>query len=214
MARTGLWRKAVLFAGLGMFALMAGGEAQAQKAVMTIHPGKGVGGLSLGDGAAQFEAVFPKTPGGWNHGFTGGGKGCAKEFYYWNNRVHLSSDVKAYMMGKQISLITVSGPKFALSNGIVPLYWPKDQPVGTSMKQVEQAYPDGHLYSLSGTDSDRVNGRDLQFWVDRKAGIAFQLVWVPSVKQRMVQKIDVFAPGTAYLPRGCITMEEKYTEVR
>jgi len=214
MVRSGLWRKAALFAGLGMFALMAGGVAHAMKAVMTIHPGKGVGGLSLGDGVAQFEAVFPKTPGGWNHDFTGGGKGCPKEFYYWFNKVHNSSDLKAYMTGEQISLISVSGPKFALQDGIISLYWPKDRPSGTSMKQVEQTYPAGHLYSLAGTDSDLENGRDLLYWVDRKAGIAFQLVWIPSQKQRLVQKVDVFPPGTAFRPQGCIFPEEQYKEVR
>lgn len=210
MSRVAVCRKLSWLAGFVFFALMAGGVAQAKDAVMTIHPGKGVGALSLGDGHAQFEKVFPKAPNGWDRAYTGEATGCPKEFFYWDTKVRDSSDLIAYLTGKQISLITLRGPAFALANGIAPLYWPKGVVTGTTMEQVKKAYPDGKLYVLTGTANDRNYGRNRYYWVVPKAGIAFALVWIPSKKQRLVKTIEIFAPGTDFKPEGCVSPTEKF----
>lgn len=204
MSRVAVCRKWAWLAGIVCLALMAGGAAQAKDAVMTIHPGKGVGGLSLGDGIAQFQQVFPKAPNGWDRAYTGEAAGCPKEFFYWDTHVRDGSDLLAYLTGKQISLITLRGPAFALANGIAPLYWPKGVVTGTSMQQVEKAYPDGKLYELTGSANDRDYGRNRYYWVVPKSGIAFALVWIPTKKERLVKTIEVFAPGSDFKPEGCV----------
>jgi hypothetical protein len=210
-----------LAAGTALFVWMGCGVAQARgkKPVILIHPGKGVGRLLLGDGPAQFDAVFPNTPGGVNNTVGGSGADCPAEMYLWYDKADNSSAVNAYTASTSYSfvLITVYGPLFRLPNGMFaldPSYWGVGPAVGTTMRQVERAFPDGHLYVRTNTDSDWNFDHNLEYWVDRKVGIAFALVWWPPQKQRIVQKISVFVPGANFKPDGCISPPDQYRKIR
>ena len=82
----------------------------------------------------------------------------------------------------------------------------------TPAERVKSLFPSGRAYALIGSGSDLVGGRDLIYWVDEKAGVAFEFYWNRRKKYRLVGGIDVFVPGTDYRPDGCISPPQQWRE--
>ena len=57
-------------------------------------------------------------------------------------------------------------------------------------------------------------GRDLIYWVDKNAGIAFELYCNERKKQRLVRSIDVFEKGADYQPEGCVSPPQLWRELK
>lgn len=171
-----------------------------------ILPGQSVAGVKLGDDAAHFEQVFPKRSTSDDHSASGAvGQGCPTEIYYWSDLALDTSVVTAYLNNGEISLISSQGPVFSLSNGLK---------TGATEEQVKQAYPKGQGYVLSGSASRLNGGRNLVYWVDDGAGVAFKLAWWPSKKERAVSGIDVFPKGSDFRPEGCISPPQQWEKLK
>jgi hypothetical protein len=171
-----------------------------------VLPGTSVAGVKLGDDAAHFEQVFPKHPTSDNHSPSGGvGDGCPTEIYYWSDLALETSVVTAYLNAGQISQISTQGPLFSL---------PNDLKTGATEEQVEREYPKGLGYVLSGSASRLNGGRNLVYWVDRAAGVAFKLTWWPRKKERTVSGIDIFPKGSDFRPEGCISPPQQWKKLK
>jgi len=171
-----------------------------------ILPGHSVAGVRLGDDAAHFEEVFPKRSTSNDHSSSGSiGQGCPTEIYYWSDLAPDTSVVTAYLNNGEISQISTQGPLFSLSN---------DLRTGATEAQVKQRYPKGVRYILSGSASQLNGGRDLVYWVDKGAGVAFELAWWPSKKKRAVSRIDIFPKGSEFRPEGCISPPQQWQKLK
>jgi hypothetical protein len=182
----------------------ATGQSQHRKEL--VLPGASVAGVKLGDDASAFEAVFPKRPASNDHSPSGSvGEQCPTEIYYWNDLAVDTSVVTAYLKDGEISQLSVQGPMFSLPDGLG---------TGATEEQVKQAYPKGQGYVLSGSASHLNGGRNLVYWVDTAAGVAFKLTWWASKKERNVGGIDIFPKGSDFRPEGCISPPQQWQEVK
>lgn len=171
-----------------------------------ILPGQSVAGVKLGDDAAHFEKVFPKRPTSDDHSPSGAvGEGCPTEIYYWSDLALNTTVVTAYLNNGEISQISTQGPVFSLPNGLK---------TGATEEQVKQADPKGQGYVLSGSASRLNGGRNLVYWVDKRAGVAFKLTWWPSKKERTVSGIDIFPKGSDFRPEGCISPPQQWVKLK
>lgn len=167
-----------------------------------IMPGDSVAGVKLGSSLAEFKAVFPKHTAGdqsWDDDLCGGGGS-----YQWVDVDLGATGVYAYYRGDKIYQIRVQTPRFSLSNGL------KQK---NPEEKVKHLYPEGRAYVLQYSGSEAVGGRDLQYWVDRGSGIAFELYWDRMHKRRLVRSIDVFSVGTEYQPQGCVAPPRKWIRI-
>ena len=189
----------VLFAGI-----FAGSFASAQTPTMSrlIRPGKSVAGVKLDSTLTDFMAVFPKHP-NIDDGLYK--SVCGGSYFQWVDLDLGASGVTAYLQNDRIYQISVQTPRFSLPNGVK---------MQTSEEQVKILYPSGRAYILLGSGSDIVGGRDLVYWVDEKAGVAFEFYWNRQKRNRLVGSIDVFTPGTDYQPDGCISPPQRWQELK
>lgn len=167
-----------------------------------IMPGDSVAGVKLGSSLTDFKAVFPKHTAGdqsWDDDLCGNGGS-----YQWVDVDLGATGVYAYYRDNKIYQIRVQTPRFSLSNGL------KQK---TTEEKVKRLYPNGKAYVLKYSGSDAVGGRDLQYWVDREAGIAFELYWDRVQKRRLVRSIDVFPVGAEYQPQGCVSPPREWIKV-
>ena len=170
-----------------------------------ILPGVGIAGLKLGSAPFAFEAVFSKRPGNSNSAPSGTvGEGCPDKVYYWNDLEVHPSKVDAYFKGDEVSPLSVFGPRFSLSNGLM---------TGETEQRVERAYPHGRNSVLLYSASKVNGGRDVHYWVDKEAGIAFELDWWQNKKQRFVGNIDIFPRGSDYHPEGCTSPPQQWEKL-
>lgn len=192
---------------LGICAMAAlNAAAQTQPKMGRVLPGTSVAGVKLGADASRFEAVFPKRPASEDHSLTGGSGGtCPTELYYWSDLDLNTSVVTAYLRDGKISQLSAQGPMFSLPNGLK---------TGATEEQVKHAYPKGHGYVLLGSASHLNGGRNLDYWIDRGAGVAFKLAWWQSKKQRSVSGIDVFPKGSDFRPEGCISPPQQWQSLK
>ncbi len=192
---------------LGVFALAVwNATAQTEPNWSLILPGMSVAGVELGSSASSFQAVFSHHPGraGAQVGRSGGAA-CPDAVYYWSDLARDPSVVTAYVKDGGISQLSVLGPTFSLPNGLK---------TGTTEEQVERAYPKGQMYALLQSGSKVNGGRDLHYWVDKRAGVAFKLAWWQSKKLRSVSGIDIFPKGSYYRAEGCISTPQQWEKLK
>lgn len=176
------------------------------KADLIILPGTSVAGVKLGSDPSTFQSAFSQQAGHVNSSQTGTfGEGCPDRIYYWSDLGRDTSVATAYLKDGAISQLSVQGPVFSLPNGLK---------TGATEEQVKQAYPNGQMYVLVNSGSKVNGGRDLHYWVDKGAGIAFRLAWWQSKKLRNVSGIDIFLRGSDYRPEGCISMPHEWEKVK
>jgi hypothetical protein len=180
--------------------------AQADPNAGLILPGVSVMGLKLGGAPSAFQAVFSKRSGSANSAQSGTvGEGCPDTVYYWNDLEVDTSKVDAYFKNGEVSQISAYGPKFSLSNGLR---------TGSAEQSVERAYPRGLMHVLLYSGGKVNGGRDVHYWVDKEAGIAFELDWWQSKKQRFVGSIDIFPKGSGFRPDGCISTPQEWKQLK
>lgn len=183
-----------------------GATAQTDPTAGLIVPGTSIARLKLGSNPSAFQTVFSKRSGSANSAEIGTvGEGCPDKVYYWNDLKVNTSKIDAYFRNGQITQISAFGPSFFLSNGLR---------TGSTEQSVEHAYPKGRMYVLMHSAS-KVNGvRDLHYWVDKGAGIAFELDWSQNKKQRFVGSIDIFTKEVDFRPEGCISPPQRWQTLK
>jgi hypothetical protein len=151
---------------------------------------------------ADFTAVFPKHP---DADEDLPPNGCGVGGYHWVDIDQSATGIYAYTRNGRIVQFSVQTPRFSLQNGVK---------VGASEQQVKQLYPNGQGYVLLYSGSAVVGGRDLVFWVDKKAGVAVELYWNKKRNQRLVNGIDIFRKGADYRPEGCISPPQQWQQMK
>jgi hypothetical protein len=167
-----------------------------------ILPGKGISGVELGAPLASFEKIFPMRP---NIDQELPVNSCGISGYHWVDVDRGATGVYAYTKDGEITQLSVQTPRFSMQNGIK-----MDSPEN----DVKHAYPHGKSYVLLHSGGTVVGGRDLVYWVDKQAGVAFELYWNTKRSQRLVGGIEVFKKGTEYLPEGCISIPQQWEQIR
>jgi hypothetical protein len=171
-----------------------------------VLPGMSVDGVELGGSPSSFQAVFSQHPGqvGAQIGRSGAAQ-CPDGVYYGSDLARDTSVATAYLKGGAISQLSVQGPVFSLPNGLK---------TGATEEQVRQASPKAQMYVLLHSGNKVNGGRDLHYWVDEEAGVAFKLAWWQSKKLRSVSGIDIFPKGSAYRPEGCISTPQQWEKLK
>ena len=191
-----LWRASeeftfVMFCARSLHGGCLDAIAQTEPIAGLILPKIGVAGVKLGSDPSAFEAVFPQRPGHTNSAQTGTfGEGCPDELYYWSDLDVNTSKIDAYSKHGEISQLSVFGPRFSLSNGLK---------TGATEQTVVRAYPNGNMYVLLYSSNKVNGGRDLHYWVEEGAGIAFELAWWQSKKTKVRRQHRHF-PERGQLP--------------
>jgi len=188
--------------------VLAGWSAMAQTEPRAdiILPGTSVAGVKLGSDPSAFQSAFSQRSGHANSSQTGTfGGGCPDRIYYWSDLARDTSVATAYLKDGTISQLSVQGPVFSLPNGLR---------TGATEEQVKQAYPKGQMYVLLNSGSKVNGGRDLHYWVDKGAGVAFKLAWWQSKKLRSVSGIGIFSKEFDYRPEGCISSPQQWQQLK
>ena len=192
-AQIGLLTLAFLFLGQGR--AQSGGKGE-------IIPGESVAGVKLGDDFQKLQSEFPKhndidedLP----------GQGCSKRVYHWVDLDQNATRVYAYFRASRIYQFSVHSRGFALPDTL------KSDATET---QVRSHYPEGQGFTLVGSGSALVGGKDLNYWVVKSSGIAFESYWNQRKGERMVGGIDVFAKGAEFRPEGCISAPQEWKPIK
>ena len=164
-----------------------------------ITPGSKMGSVKIGAPLSDFKAAFKSAKSIYGNGLDM----CGGSAYQWLDYSHSGNSVFAYAKSDKIYQLSVHTPRFALANRLK---------VGDSEFAVKRAYPQGKRFVLKGSGMRVVGGRDLQYWVDSSAGVAFELYWDGIRKGRFVSGIDIFSASAKYLPEGCITPPREWVE--
>jgi hypothetical protein len=82
--------------------------------------------------------------------------------------------------------------------------------VNSSPSQVKRHYKALEAYVLDPSGGQESDFHDLNYWVSRKEGIAFEFAYSPKNRRRFVSKVIVFAPGTEFFPEGCIPPTQRW----
>ena len=158
-----------------------------------IVPGESVAGVNLGSSLSDFQTVFPNNPRNEEKGYD---SVCAGTYYQWFDADLVATGLFVYIKDNKIYQISVQTPRFSTQNGIK---------MDSSESSVMRNFPNGQLYVLLHSGNESVGGRDLEYWVDSKDGIAFEFYWNRLRKMRLVGAIDIFSTASSYRPEGCIS---------
>jgi hypothetical protein len=190
----------LLFGACAMAFWVATAQTEPKKDL--VLPGTSVAEVKLGSDPSTFQSAFSQQPGQVNSSQTGTfGEGCPDRIYYWSDLAPNTSVATAYLKNGAISQLSVQGPVFSL---------PDDLKTGATEEQVRRAYRKGQMYVLLYSGSKVNGGRDLLYWVDKEAGVAFKLAWWQSKKLRLASGIDIFPKGSDYQPEGCVSPPQQW----
>lgn len=163
-----------------------------------IKPGVSVGALRLGDTRERALEMFPKKPNyDEEYNYDGRFTPCVYTEIHWLDFDHLDRwGIFIYLKEGRIYQIKADTPRYATVEGITSDSSPED---------VRSHYPKLQAYVLLHSGAKVNGGRDLIYWVDRQQGITFEFYYDGRVDARRVASINIFEPGTEFLPNGCIS---------
>jgi hypothetical protein len=190
---------------LALCCVLPGGVHAQVPASGVIVPGEAVAGLKLGSTFSEFQAMFPRHPDIDEDAQNNLQNGCPERSYHWLDLDRNANGVYALFKSGKIYQMSVHTPRFALSDGVH---------IDSTTEEVKRAFPTGQEYVLVGSGSAVVGGKDLLYWVDKAHGVAFELYWNTRKRERLVSSIDIFAPGSEYLPSGCISTPQSWKPVK
>ena len=82
----------------------------------------------------------------------------------------------------------------------------------SKLKRSKKRYGALESYVLDPSGAKESDFHDLNYWVSRKDGIAFELAYAPTSHRRFVSKVIVFEPNTDFFPEGCIAPTQRWFE--
>jgi len=82
----------------------------------------------------------------------------------------------------------------------------------TELKRLKKKYGWLEAYVLDPSGEHDAKFRDLNYWVNRQKGIAFELAYSAKNHRRYVSKVIVFEPTTEFFPEGCIAPSQRWFE--
>jgi hypothetical protein len=150
-----------------------------------------VGSLKLGDSRERALELFPLTKDA-DQEYPQPGE-CGTELDWVDSRdPKHEGNVFIHFRRGVIFQIDVSDLSFRTPDGITFL---------SSPEQVRTRHPKLEAWTLSGnTGGEALGERQLVYWIDRNAGIAFSFAYSQSERKRYVYEIIVFKPGTDICP--------------
>jgi len=174
------------------------------KAIVII-PGQSVGPLRIGDlrQAAVSQLGQPNEEYTFDENSLGP---CRYTEAHWLDLEHDDRwGIFTYSNNDRIYQIMVDTPRYSTTDGLTS---------DSSPEQVRRRFPKTEAYILLGSGSKVVGGRDLIYWVDRSAGIAFEFYFHQKLKRRRVGRIIVFEKGRLFLPAGCISPPQELRQLK
>jgi hypothetical protein len=173
-------------------------ESSQSSNLALIVPGKSAGPLSLGVSREIVQQIFPfKKDVDQEVTYTS----CAPRTTWIN---WLDSDasgdsqgnVFVYIRDGHVFQIASLTPRFRTAEGIR---------TGSSPALVARYYKELKAYTLTSSGGQMFGFRDFICWVSREKGIAFSLAYNRRTRSRDIYEVIVFAPGSEYLPEGCVS---------
>lgn len=182
-----------------------------------IVPGVGVGPLMLGIRLGRLANLVPP---GWRGAMTDPGgiredqfvrlEGCGRKVreLYWPTTPDPSyaarGIVLVYLAGTKVFLIELQSPDYRTSTGLA---------VGSQPSSVKREFAPLEAYALLHDNPPSQGGRDLIYWVNESKGIAFAFAYEGPTFGRRVWSVDVFKPGTRFLPGGCVQYPQRWKKL-
>ena len=189
---------------IGILAFAVSNSTQIQTDTSLIVPRKSVGQLSLGASRADVEQVFPfKRNMDQETTYATCGR-TEINWVYVNGGRPEWSNVFVYLRGSKVFQIESALPRFHTTEGIKPLSPPD---------LVKEHYAGLEAYALHPSGGQMFDFHDFIYWVSREQGIAFELAYYRKARLRLVSKIIVFEPNTAFFPEGCIVTPQKWNKL-
>lgn len=183
----------------------ANAKAESQTAATDaklINPGLSIGALQIDDTRERALELLGKP--GEEYNYDGKFTPCIYAEMHWYDFEQSSNGIFAYLKDGRIFQIEAATPRYVSVNGITS---------GSSPEQVRAHHPQLQAYALLHSGAKVNGGRNLIYWVDRQKGIAFEFYYDRRVDARRVARIIVFAPGTEFLQKGCVTSPREWREL-
>jgi hypothetical protein len=168
-------------------------------------PGTSVGLLQLGDTRARVLELFPKKA--EEHTYDKNCCGCSFDFseIHWVPPDFKNNGLFIYLRQGRVFQIMVETNLFPTRDTISE---------DSTPDEVRRHYPNlRKAFVLLGSGADVVGGRELTYWVDSGAGIAFEFYYNRKRGQRLVKSIIVFEPNSEFQPNGCVSEPQKLKEI-
>ncbi len=166
-----------------------------------IYPGHGISGVSLGDSLEVFKEKFTSHPGADEDIPI---DSCGIGGFHWVDVERGATGIYVYTREQKIVLFSVMTPSFSLNKGVN---------IGASEGQVKHQYPEGKHYVLLHSSSPMTGNADLEYWVVRDTGLAFELYRNRKSGRRLVSAIEVYARGADYYPDGCVYAPQVWKQI-
>jgi hypothetical protein len=130
---------------------------------------------------------------------------CRYTELHWNDLDHEDRwGITIYLKNNTIYQIVSDTPRYASAGEITS---------DSSPEEVRRRCPNCQAYALLHSGSRMVGGRDLIYWVDQTAGIAFEFYYHRKLDKRRVASVIVFEPSVEFLPAGCISPPQKWQKL-
>jgi hypothetical protein len=172
-----------------------------------IVAGKSVGLLKLGDSRERVLELFPKKSGDEEYTYDKNCCGCSFTFseIHWLPPKFENNGLFIYLREGRVFQIMVETDRFSTSEKVKP---------DSTPKEVRQHYPNlKKAFVLLGSGADVVGGRELIYWADSIAGIAFEFYYNRRKNQRLVKSVIVFEPNSEFQPNGCVSIPQELKEI-
>ena len=170
-------------------------------------PGTSVGLLRLGDTRERVLELFPKKTGDEEYTYNKSCCGCSFEYseIHWLPADFKNNGLFIYLREGRVFQIMAETDLFPTRDRIVE---------DSTPKEVRRHYPNlSKAFVLLGSGAEVVGGRELTYWVDSGAGIAFEFYFNRRKGQRLVKSIIVFEPNSEFQPDGCVSVPQELKEI-
>jgi hypothetical protein len=110
-------------------------------------------------------------------------------------------NVSAFLRNDSVFQIESSTRRYSTIEGIT---------VNSSSTEVKRHYKGLEAYVLDPSGGKESDFHDLNYWISRKDGMAFELAYSPTKRRRFVSRVIVFDPDTEFFPEGCIPPSQRW----
>jgi hypothetical protein len=169
-------------------------------ALSFIEPGHSVGLVVLGETRERLEFLTPVKA---INEYPESAPDCeARTEMSWSEP-NGPGGLSVFLRNGAVFQIESATPRYSTKEGVT---------VGSSPSALERHFKRLEAYVLDPTGDQESGFHDLNYWIDREQGIAFELAYYPKARRRAVSKIIVFTPHTDFLPQGCIPPTQRWFE--
>lgn len=172
-------------------------------ALSFISPGSSIGLVQLGRTRNDVETVSPLKV---TREFANSSADCKPRTEMTWSEPNGGGSISAFLRNGTVFQIESATRRYSTSEGITVNSSP------SRLKRAKKHYGWLASYVLDPSGGKESDFHDLNYWVSRKDGIAFELAYSPAKHDRFVSKVIVFEPNTEFFPDGCIPPTQRWIE--